>query len=98
MRARISLGPANPGDAPDDRLNDMAHVREVLQKDYYNIQEPSQLGDLVLLSTRTDTVIHAAVHLADLARAAAARLAAAEAPATTPFWRSPLAAWPANCA
>ncbi|MGD0898363.1 MAG: hypothetical protein ABR915_11045 [Thermoguttaceae bacterium] len=53
------------GDAPDDRFNDMAHVREVLQKDYYNIQGPSQLGDLVLLSTQGDTVIHAAVHLAD---------------------------------
>jgi hypothetical protein len=52
-------------DTPNDRFNDMDYVREVLKKDYYNIIEPSQLGDVVFLTTRDETVIHAAVYVAD---------------------------------
>jgi cell wall-associated NlpC family hydrolase len=37
----------------------------VLKKDYYTIVKPAQLGDLVLLSTRNDAVVHAAVYVAD---------------------------------
>ena len=53
------------GDDPVDRFNDMAYIREVLKKDYYTIVKPAQLGDLVLLSTRNDAVVHAAVYVAD---------------------------------
>jgi hypothetical protein len=52
-------------DAPDDHFNDMSYVRRVLDAEYYNILEPSQLGDLILLSTRDKTVVHAAVYVAD---------------------------------
>jgi hypothetical protein len=43
----------------------MSYVREVLDRDYYTILEPSQLGDLVLLTTENKTVIHAAAYVAD---------------------------------
>jgi hypothetical protein len=53
------------GDEPIDRFNDMAYIREVLKRDYYPINQPSQLGDLILLSNHADTVVHAAVYVAD---------------------------------
>jgi hypothetical protein len=52
-------------DPPDDRFNDMEYVRLVLKRDYFNILEPSQLGDLIFLTTREETVIHAAAYVAD---------------------------------
>ena len=52
-------------DPPDDRFNDVAYVREVLKRDYYEIYELSQLGDLVLLTTPDETVVHAGVYIAD---------------------------------
>ncbi len=52
-------------DPPDNRFNDMGYVREVLDRDYYTILEPSQLGDLVLLTTENKTVIHVAAYVAD---------------------------------
>ena len=52
-------------DPPDNRFNDMGYVREVLDRDYYKIQEPSQLGDLVLLTAGNKTVIHVAAYVAD---------------------------------
>lgn len=50
---------------PDDRFCDMKHVREVLDREYYTIFEPTQLGDLVLLATPGNEVVHAAVYIAD---------------------------------
>jgi hypothetical protein len=50
---------------PDNRLNDMDYLKQVLKKDYYNILVPSQFGDVVFLVTPDDTVFHAAVHVAD---------------------------------
>ncbi len=52
-------------DPPEDRFNDMAYVGEVLKQEYYRIQNGLQLGDLVFLTTESDTVIHAAVYVAD---------------------------------
>jgi hypothetical protein len=52
-------------DPPDDRFNDLAYVGIVLKKDYYEIYAPSQLGDLVLLTTPDETVVHAAAYIAD---------------------------------
>ncbi len=52
-------------DQPDNRFNDMAYVRQVLDRDYYEIQEPSQLGDLILVTAGSGTVIHAASYVAD---------------------------------
>ncbi len=52
-------------DPPNDRYNDMGYVREVLQRDYYEVQEPSQLGDLILVTAENKTVIHAAAYVAD---------------------------------
>jgi hypothetical protein len=51
-------------DPTDDRFNDMAYVREVLDRDYYEIQQPSQLGDIVFV-TAEKTVIHVAAYVAD---------------------------------
>ncbi|MGA2033582.1 MAG: hypothetical protein ABSG68_15105 [Thermoguttaceae bacterium] len=52
-------------DPPDNRVNDMAYVQQLLKTDYYGIQEPSQLGDVVFLATQNDTVVHAASYIAD---------------------------------
>ena len=52
-------------DSPDNRFNDMGYVREVLDRDYYAIQEPSQLGDLMFLTSGGKTVIHVATYVAD---------------------------------
>ena len=73
----LSSGPAAPKqdglwsamnafrESPDDRFADRSHLKQVLQQDHYNILAPSQLGDLVFLSTQQDTVVHAAVYIAD---------------------------------
>jgi hypothetical protein len=51
---------------PDDNFsNDMGYARQALIKDYYNIAQPSQLGDLIFLSASENQVIHAAVYIAD---------------------------------
>ena len=50
---------------PDNRLNDMQYVRELLDRDYYTIFEPSHLGDIVFIATADSQVIHAAVFVAD---------------------------------
>ncbi len=52
-------------DPPDDRFNDVGYVREVLKRDYYEIYELSQLGNLVLLTRPDETVVHAGVYIAD---------------------------------
>ena len=50
---------------PDDRFSDMPYVHQVLDRDYYKIQEPSRLGDLVFLATADQVALHAAVFIAD---------------------------------
>ena len=52
-------------DPPDNRFGDMGYVREVLDRDYYKILEPSQLGDLVLVTAENGTVLHMASYVAD---------------------------------
>jgi hypothetical protein len=52
-------------DQPDNHFNDMAYVDEVLRRDYGKIQEPTQLGDLILLTVGGKSVIHAASYVAD---------------------------------
>ena len=52
-------------DPPDNRFNDMGYVREVLDRDYYEVQTPSQLGDLVFVTAGGKTVIHVAAYVAD---------------------------------
>jgi hypothetical protein len=53
------------GDAPDDHFNDVDYLHEVIDRDYARIVAPSQLGDVVMLTTRDGKVLHAAVYLAD---------------------------------
>lgn len=50
---------------PDNRVNDMTYLRDLLKSDYYTINQPSQLGDVVFLATPQDAVIHAAAYVAD---------------------------------
>jgi hypothetical protein len=50
---------------PDDRFSDTQFAGQTLIKDYYNIAQPSQLGDLVFLSDSDNQAIHAAVYIAD---------------------------------
>ncbi|MGA2621160.1 MAG: hypothetical protein ABSF26_26345 [Thermoguttaceae bacterium] len=52
-------------DPPDDRFNDMDYLNQALKSQYYSILKPSQLGDLVFITTRDDKVIHAANYIAD---------------------------------
>jgi len=49
----------------DDRFSDLQFARQTLIKEYYNIAQPSQLGDLVFLSGADNQAIHAAVFIAD---------------------------------
>ncbi len=49
----------------DDRLSERAYDRQVLTENYYAIAQPSQLGDLVFLSSEDNEAIHAAVYVAD---------------------------------
>jgi len=50
---------------PDDRFSDLQYTHQVLMTDYYNIAQPSQLGDLVFLSGSDSQALHAAVYVAD---------------------------------
>jgi hypothetical protein len=52
-------------DPSDGRFNDMGYVGATLDRDYFKIQEASQLGDLVFLTVAGETAIHAAVYVAD---------------------------------
>jgi hypothetical protein len=52
-------------EAPDNRVNDMNFLRDLLKTDYAPVNQPSQLGDLVFLATSKDAVIHAAAYIAD---------------------------------
>jgi hypothetical protein len=52
-------------DEPDDRYADMTYAAEMLQRDYYHIVSPSQLGDLIFLATDDGTAVHAASYIAD---------------------------------
>jgi hypothetical protein len=52
-------------DQPDNRVNDMSYVDELLHRDYYKVQEPSQLGDLVFVTVGGKSVIHVAAYVAD---------------------------------
>ena len=52
-------------DVADDRFCSMDFVGQSIKSDYYSILEPTQFGDLIFLTTRDDTVVHAAVFLAD---------------------------------
>jgi hypothetical protein len=49
----------------DDRFSDLQFAGQTLIKDYYNIAQPSQLGDLVFLSGADNQAMHAAVYIAD---------------------------------
>ena len=50
---------------PDDRVGDLAFLGGLLKSDYAQIAQPSQLGDVVFLTTAKGTAIHAAVYIAD---------------------------------
>ena len=49
---------------PDDQMSEMDYIRKNLEQDYYEIYEPQQLGDIVLLSIGEKKVIHAATFIA----------------------------------
>jgi hypothetical protein len=52
-------------ETPDNRVNDMNYLKQVLTTDYATINQPTQMGDLIFLATPKDAVIHAAVYIAD---------------------------------
>lgn len=49
---------------PDDQMSDMDYIGKKLEQDYYEIYEPQQLGDIILLSIGKKKVIHAATFIA----------------------------------
>jgi hypothetical protein len=49
----------------DDRCSDMGYVHELLNKEYYSIAQPSQLGDIVFLADSNNEAMHVAVYVAD---------------------------------
>jgi hypothetical protein len=52
-------------DQPDDRFLDKKFVKETLKNDYYPIYGNPLLGDLVLLVSGSNSIIHTAVYVAD---------------------------------
>jgi hypothetical protein len=52
-------------DSPDNRVNDMNYLRDLLKTDYAAINQPTQMGDVIFLATPKDAVIHAAIYIAD---------------------------------
>ena len=52
-------------ETPDNRVNDMSYLKQVLTTDYAAINQATQMGDLIFLATPKDAVIHAAVYIAD---------------------------------
>lgn len=51
-------------DRPDDELVDPSHMRARLERDFFGVEEPSRLGDVILLSRSDGTLVHAAVFIA----------------------------------
>ena len=45
-------------------MSDMDYIGKKLEQDYYEIYEPQQLGDIILLSIGKKKVIHAATFIA----------------------------------
>lgn len=50
---------------PDDRFCDYQYVTQVLQKEYYPVQDDLTYGDVILLLNDHRAPVHAAVYLAD---------------------------------
>ncbi len=50
---------------PDNRVNDMNYLGELIKKDYAEINQPAQLGDVIFLATQKGAAIHAAAYIAD---------------------------------
>lgn len=50
---------------PDPQFTSLDYVAKVLARDYTGIVNPSQLGDIVFISTDAGTVVHAAAYIAD---------------------------------
>lgn len=51
-------------DQPDDLLVEPDLMRARLERDFFGIEEPSRLGDMILLSRSDGTLVHAAVFVA----------------------------------
>ena len=51
-------------DRPEDELADPSQMRARLERDYFAVEEPSRLGDVILLSRPNGTLVHAAVFIA----------------------------------
>ena len=52
-------------DSPDNRFSDPNFNAQFIQKNYYQIAEPSQYGDILLLMNDRQDIKHSAVYLAD---------------------------------
>jgi hypothetical protein len=52
-------------DPPDNHFSEMEYVKEVLVRDYYEIEGPSQLGDLIFVTADNKNVVHVAAYVAD---------------------------------
>ena len=50
---------------PEDRFTDLPTVLKAIETDYFQIGGGARLGDLVLLVTRDERVVHSAVYVAD---------------------------------
>jgi hypothetical protein len=53
------------GEIPDDRFTDQEVAVQTIAANYYQISSGTRLGDLVLLMTRDEKVVHSAVYVAD---------------------------------
>lgn len=51
-------------DRPEDELVEPSQMRARLERDFFGIEEPSRLGDVILLSRSDGTLVHAAVFIA----------------------------------
>jgi hypothetical protein len=52
-------------DVPDDRINEPGYINELIEREYIKIDQPSELGDVLLIADQQGNAIHAANYIAD---------------------------------
>jgi hypothetical protein len=52
-------------EVPDEQFSNATYIQNKLTADYYQIYNPSQVGDVVFLTRKNGTVVHAASYIAD---------------------------------
>ncbi len=52
-------------ETPDERFNQISHIRETLANDYFPVLGEPAMGDIIMLVRQDGTVVHSCVYIAD---------------------------------